>query len=501
MPFYPLRAFIKSSFSIIKDSLLQSDHVPLADLIDEQEFAIAFKDHGVKFGQSEDAIYTPAITLWGLISQVFFDKENRSCKAAVMRISLLWAARGQTVCDTNNGDYCRARLQIPFEAVRQITTSLAQRTESTIDHDQDSSLVIGSTQQLELLGQTLAPETVAEVKRRPVAGRILLLDGFTVTAADTPDNQQEWPQNPAQKEGIGFPILRCLSLISMVTGLLVDLVEGPYSGKLSGETSLARQLMDHLRPGDILVADCYLCTYFIVAACQLRGAEIVMKNHHRRSDDPLGSFRYNGHERTTQWDRPERPEWMSDEEYDLLPERLVIRLVDVSVDKKGFRPDRFTIATTIMDRSNYPASWIASVYRSRWLVELDIRSIKESLHMDILRAKSPPMVRTELWSCLLAYNLIRIKMLQSGVSSVRDVRSMSFTSTLQLISSGWVLLAVIGVTDALAQLGQSAPADEVVGNRPDRFEPRVNKRRPKILALMTKPRAMYRMELDSNLAA
>lgn len=76
MPFYPLRAFIKSSFSIIKDSLLQSDHFPLADLIDEQEFAITFKDHGVKFGQSEDAIYTPAITLWGLISQVFFDKEN-----------------------------------------------------------------------------------------------------------------------------------------------------------------------------------------------------------------------------------------------------------------------------------------------------------------------------------------------------------------------------------------------------------------------------------------
>lgn len=121
--------------------------------------------------------------------------------------------------------------------------------------------------------------------------------------------------------------------------------------------------------------------------------------------------------------------------------------------------------------------------------------------MDILRAKSPPMVRTELWSCLLAYNLIRIKMLQSGMSSVRNVRSMSFTSTLQLISSGRVLLAVIGVTDALAQLGQSAPADEVVGHRPDRFEPRVNKRRPKVLALMTKPRAMYRMELDSNLAA
>jgi hypothetical protein len=211
MPFYPLRAFVKSSFSIIKDSLLQSDQLPLADVIDEQEFAIAFKAHGVNFGQSDDAIYTPAITLWGLISQVFFDKENRSCKAAVMRIALLWAARGQTVCDTNNGDYCRARLQIPFEAVRQITTSLAQRTESNIDQKQNSSEVIGGTQHVEHLEQQLTPETIAEVKRRPVAGRILLLDGFTVTAADTPGAEQRC-QESLIREICHVRLLRCPDL-------------------------------------------------------------------------------------------------------------------------------------------------------------------------------------------------------------------------------------------------------------------------------------------------
>jgi hypothetical protein len=162
MPFYPFRDFAKSSFSVIQDSLLQSDQLPLADAIHHQEFSIAFKDHGVNFGQSEDAIYTPAITLWGLLSQVFYDKENRSCKAAVMRIAMLWAARGQAVCNTNNGDYCRARLQIPFEAVRQITTSIAQRTESIIDQTPDTSIAIGSDQHLESLEQMRTPETVAE---------------------------------------------------------------------------------------------------------------------------------------------------------------------------------------------------------------------------------------------------------------------------------------------------------------------------------------------------
>ena len=91
-------------------------------------------------------------------------------------------------------------------------------------------------------------------------------------------------------------------------------------------------------------------------------------------------------------------------------------------------------------------------------------------------------------------------MLQSGVGSDRDVRSMSFTGTLQFLSSGCVLMAVIGVTNSLARVGQSAPTDDVIGQRPDRFEPRVNKRRPKMLALMAKPRAMYRQELDAGLA-
>jgi putative transposase len=121
--------------------------------------------------------------------------------------------------------------------------------------------------------------------------------------------------------------------------------------------------------------------------------------------------------------------------------------------------------------------------------------------MDVLLAKSPAMVRTELWSCLLAYNLLRIKMLQSGVGCDQAVRSMSLTGTLQLLSSGWVVAAVIGVTEPLARLGQSAPADEVVGHRPDRYEPRVNKRRPKVLTLMSKPRALYRLDHDSKLAA
>jgi hypothetical protein len=188
---------------------------------------------------------------------------------------------------------------------------------------------------------------------------------------------------------------------------------------------------------------------------------------------------------------------MTKEEYNQQPETIEIRLVDVQVQQSGFRPDSFTVATTIMDRKVYSAEWIRSVYHSRWIVELDIRSIKCSLGLDILRAKSPEMVRTELWSCLLAYNLIRLKMLQSSASNNRDPRSLSFATTQQLLATNWLLCAVIGVTPELAKLGQATSSSERIGHRPDRVEPRKNKRRPKLIALMKKPRWEYQTELNA----
>jgi hypothetical protein len=466
--------------------MMQNDQLPLVEVVDDERFAQAFEEHGVEFGTDEEVVYAPAITLWAIVSQVFFAKEMRSCKAAVARVASLWATLGRRVCNTNTGAYCRARAKISCDVIRTITKRLASDTEAQFDED---------THAIEEQPEArLAPPVVAEVKTKPAGGRILLIDGFTATAADTPENQAEYPQNPAQAEGLGFPILRCLTLISMVSGMLVDLVYGPYSGKKTGETALLRQLFAELRSGDIVVADCYLCTYWIVAACLARGVNIVMKNHHQREDQPSGARRLCQGQRLVVWDRPNRPEWMSEEEYQQQPDTIAIRLVDVQVPQKGFRPAEFTVATTMLDRKVDSGDWIASVYRSRWLVELDIRSIKCSLGMDILRGKSPGMLRTELWSCLLAYNLIRLRMLQSSAVEGRAPRSMSFTTTMQLLATNWLLCAVIGVTAELAQLGHTMSCSEQVGHREGRFEPRKNKRRPKVLALMTKPRHTYQSE-------
>ena len=469
------------SFNLIKDSMLQSDELPLAEVLDENQWEAIFGKHQIDFGNDEQAVYTPAITLWALLSQAFFKQEMRSCKAAVGRVASLWATLGRTVCNTNTGAYCRARAKISWQAIRDICCQIAETTEAMFDAQSvDPDLVQN--------------EVVAEAQSVPASGHILLVDGFTVTAADTPENQEEFPQNPTQKEGLGFPIIRGVSLISMVTGLLVDLMIGRYAGKQSGETALLWKMLDRLKPGDTLVADCFYCTYWIIAACNKKGVNIVMKNHDKRDNDPLGAKRIDKHQRTTIWLRPKRPDWMSEEEYADCPVEIEIRLVDLCIEQPGFRSKKYTIATTILETKVFSRDWLTSVYRSRWLVELDIRDIKCSLGMDIVRAKTPAMVQTEIWSCLLAYNLIRMKMLQSCAANRRMPRTLSFTTTLQLLANNWLLASVI-LTREMVDLGQQISSSEVVGNRPDRIEPRANKRRPKLITLLTKPRHIAKQEL------
>ena len=487
MSFYSKCPRNASSFGIFRDSMLQDSSLPLSDVIDCEVFNEAFDRFDVDFAVDDNAVYTPALVLWALVSQALFKQEQRSCNAAVARIAAWWATQGRVVDDTSSGAYCRARKKIPAELIAHLVRSIAGRTERSTDLSQPL--------EPEQADQMVTPRVITEVRSKPIAGRVILVDGFTVDAADTHENQQEYPQNLSQDDGLGFPVLRCVSLISMTTGMLVDLAIAPYCGKETGETALLRQILDSLQPGDVLVADSYYCTYWLLAMCKARGVEVIMKNHHKREDRPSDATRICKGQRKVVWPLPARPDWMSKEEYTTMPKSIEVRLVDVKVDEPGYRTEGFTVTTTIIDHRVYTAHWIGSVYQSRWLVELDIRAIKCSLGMDILRAKTPPMVRAELWSCLLAYNLTRLKLLQSGIDGSRDARSISFTRAMVLLGTTWVMCGARGVNDSLVELGQAQPLDNLVGHREGRIEPRANKRRPKILKLLKIPRAAYQAQI------
>ena len=274
----------------------------------------------------------------------------------------------------------------------------------------------------------------------------------------------------------------------MQSGLLLDAEVGPYSGKGTGETALLRKLMGALRAGDILVADSYYCTYWLLADCLARGVHVVMRNHHLRDDAPIDAQRLTKDQCVAVWTRPPRPAWMDEANYATMPETLKVRLVESINEQPGQRTEKITIATTLLNHKLYDVAWLAGIYRGRWRVELDIRAIKVTLGMDILRAKTPEMVRTELWSCLLVYNLLRQSMLQAARTAGRACRTLSLTATLQMLGNLWLAAAIISVDAELRALFQTHQITLKVGNRPGRNEPRVNKRRPKMLKLMTEPR-------------
>jgi len=125
----------------------------------------------------------------------------------------------------------------------------------------------------------------------------------------------------------------------------------------------------------------------------------------------------------------------------------------------------------------------------------DTESIKCKIGLEHLRGQSPASMEREIWTGILAYNLVRLKMLQSSYATGREIRSMSFTETYQLLSTNWLLCACSEVSHAMADSAQQQAGVAIVGRRPDRSEPRENKRRPKVLKLMTVPRRLYHAAL------
>jgi len=197
------------------------------------------------------------------------------------------------------------------------------------------------------------------------------------------------------------------------------------------------------------------------------------------------------------WTRPAKPDWMDQETYDRMPQSIELRELEVRVDQPGLRSKSLVVVSTLTDAKQYPKDDVAELYHKRWLAELDIGTLKVTLGMDVLRCQSPEMVRREIWSCLLAYNLIRQTMLQAAQASGVSPRELSFTAALQKTAAGWIagLLLDEAGRALLIEMHLSDMAGYKVGQRPDRVEPRAIKRRPKSHKLLTKTRAEARAEL------
>lgn len=402
-----------------------------------------------------ERIFTPTFTLHVFNRQVM--GLNKSCRGALMEVLPEYLIRTRSSFSTNTGAYCKARQRLPESFISDMTKASGEYL------------------------QNIASKSFKWKNRE-----VKIVDGTTVSMPDTSENQEQYPQNPAQKKNLGFPITRLTAIISLSSGAVLNIAIGDY---FSSEHGLLRGMLDELSEGDILLGDRYYCSYFLLAHLQKLNIDAVFKiNANRKIDFRKGQC-LGYHDHIVAWEKNQRPTWMDKKTYDELPCVIYMREI-----KKGNN----IIVTTLFDANKYPKNELIELYAQRWQIELDLRSIKEVMGMSILRCKTPAMIRKEIWMHILVYNLIRLILMQCALIHKICPRNLSFTAALQAIPPFYKVMKINKAKEIRQILYQHlllAIVQHPIGNRPGRVEPREIKRRPKTYKLLLKPRQIARQRL------
>lgn len=449
--------WFRQQFRFLQRQFLQDGKLPLSSVLSETTIAPALD---VIDSSWKDRIYTPLVTLWVFLSQVL--SADHSCRGAVARLIAHRISQGQAACSARASAYCQARKRLP-EAFFSAATCLVGRT----------------------LDSTVNPQWLWKGRR------VYMFDGTTVTMPDTRENQKVYPQNVAQEKGLGFPIARVGAIISLSCGAVMNLGICRYAGKGQGEVSLLRQLWEVLSPGDVLLGDRLIANWAGIVMLRERGFQLVSRlNKANRKVDFRKGKRLGKEDHIVRWCKPSSIRSVDWKTYKLLPEYVTVRETRIRVRQPGFRSKSIVVVTTFLDPKQMTREDLAFLYRARWHNELDLRSIKKTLQMDQMRCKTPELVRKEIWTHILAYNLIRTIMAQAANRHDLQPRTISFKGALQTLEAFQPMIAMSGSASRndLYHTILDAIATHRVGDRPDRFEPRLIKRRPKRYVYLSKPR-------------
>lgn len=400
----------------------------------------------------------PTETVWTFMTQVL--PGNTACEHAVCLAEVSCSASA----------YCQARSRLPlavFERLLETTTVASRRT-----------------------------------LRQPLwhGHRTFWVDGSSTSMADTPELQQHFGQPGQQRPGCGFPVARLWGMFDARSGLLVKLLVSPLR---THEGSQAAQLHPELRAGDVVVGDRAFASYAHLALLsrhKLRGLfylhqrQLVSFRKDRKlvGKQPKGTValyaksrlirKLGKYDQLVEYSKPKaRPQWMSEQEFAELPATLIVRELRFRTKTKGCRTCEITLVTTLLDAAEYPADELIALYRTRWGIETNFGHLKTTMGMDVLHCQTVAGVLKELHMYALVYNLVRLVMLASASEQCVPSQRVSFVAALR-----W--LAAPTPCGALLILPLN-PA------RPNRYEPRVRKRRPKPYSLMNRPRCQLRQRL------
>jgi Transposase DDE domain/Insertion element 4 transposase N-terminal len=415
--------------------------------------------------QYRNCIYSPIVTLWAMIAQVL--DPDKSLSNAVKQIIAWIAAAGGAVPSPDTGAYSKARHRFSERVLRRLVPETAD-----------------------------ALELKVSTARQWCGRQVRVMDGTTVLMSDTAANQKAYPQHSNQKPGCGFPLLKLVAVFSLWTGAVVTACVSCFK---TSELEMSRLLYQQLEPGDVALADQAYGTFVDLALVQKQGADGVFRRHHARHSDFRRGKKLGIGDHALRWPKPACcPPHMSKEEFAQLPEFLEVREVSILLRRRGFRDKHIIIVTTLLDAQRYSAKQLGLLYGLRWqAAEVNLRHLKTTLGMEMLSAKTPQMVRKDLWAHLLAYNLLRTVMLQTAQSSNQVLSSLSLQGTRQqfLQTIGLLAISIQAVRERLYRVLMEVVAKDLLPLRVFRSEPRVVKRRPKPFPRMTKPRDVLKASL------
>jgi len=445
------RISLRLQIRAIKNTFFQIADLPFKNLLPDSLIQTIHQSGNVR-----TTVFTPLITLKAFIFQVL--SSTGSCKEAVAHILMERINYDHPANSMNTGAYCKARLRLILTHLKAAVTSSGQML-----HQQASTAWLWKGFQ------------------------VVMVDGTTLLMPDTEGNQKVYPQQNAQKPGIGFPIVRLVGLVSLATGSCIDYVLGPYQGKGTGETSLFSQLINVLGQSDLLIADRYYTSFAIITLLIKQGTPLVFRQRSTVKSDFRRGQHLGAKDHVIHLIKPKKkPVWMSEQDFAELPDLIYVREFSV----KGV-----VYVTTLLNAKAYPKKVLAELYQQRWKIELDFRTIKTHMGMEMLRCQTAEMVEKEIAVNLLAYNLIRANIARGASIKDKEPRYLSFMATVQLMRTT-VGLCMTRTGKSLGELIYPllmAMTETEVGKRIRSNQPRVIKRRPKGYPLMTKPRYEYVM--------
>lgn len=400
--------------------------------------------------------FTPMTTFWNFLAQVL--SPNQPCREVVRQVQVARRRRGKFSISSATGTYCLARRRLPETCLQTIWKRMA------------AQLTKVSTPDMRWLGL-----------------RVGLIDGTTVSMPDTPENQALWPQSSTQKPGCGFPVMKLVGLFNLATGAVHALATGNLH---NAEHALFVQMWSTLiATFDLLLGDRNFGSFATFAALHVSERFGVFRLHQGRKVDWRKGRRLGKYDRLVTWTKPKNCTWWLP---DPIPESVTVRIIKVSIPIKGFRTQVVLLSTNLLDPKLFPAKAIAELYRRRWDVELIFADIKTSMHMDVLRCKSPEMIRRELHMHMIAYNLIRALMFEAAVTCHTPMNRISFKGSCDSLRQWAPHLAAVATKPSLYRrlfrYLLTTMTDDQLPLRPNRSEPRAVKRRPKNYHRLTKPR-------------